>query len=84
MHVRFSGDLVEITGESDRLTISCDFSGCIHATKHTLDVPMRNVHPMQEEFIHCRDFHQQGLRRGGRLSGGSKLAHELANFCMTV
>jgi hypothetical protein len=45
MHVRSSGDPVEITGERDKLTISCDFSGHIHATKHTLDVPMRNAQP---------------------------------------
>jgi hypothetical protein len=82
MHVRSSGDLVEITGERDSLTISC--VECTHATTHTLDVPMRNVQPRKEGFIHCMDFHQQGLCKGGRLSGGSKLAHEFVNFCMTV
>jgi hypothetical protein len=84
MHVRSSGDPVEITSERDSLTISCDISECTHATTHTLDVPMRIVQSRQEEFIHCRVFHQQGLRRGGKLSGGSKLAHAFANFCMTV
>jgi hypothetical protein len=84
MHVRSSGDPVEIIDERDNLTIICDISECTHATTHTLDVPMRNVKPKQEGFIHCRYFHQQGLRRGGRLSGGSKLAHALTNFCMTV
>jgi hypothetical protein len=54
MHVRSSGDPVEITGERDSLTISCDISECTHATTHTLDVPMRNVQPRQEGFIHCR------------------------------
>jgi hypothetical protein len=53
-------------------------------TTHTLDVPMRNAQPRKEVFIHCRDFDSQGLHRGGRLSGSSKLAHEFANFCMTV
>jgi hypothetical protein len=62
------------------LTISCDISECTHATTHTLDVPMRIAQPRQEEFIHCRDFHQQVLRRGGRLSRGSKLAHAFAIF----
>jgi hypothetical protein len=57
MHVRSSGDLVEITGERDSLTISCDISECIHATTHTLDVHMRNAKPRKEGFIHCRDFH---------------------------
>jgi hypothetical protein len=84
MHVRSSGDPVEITGERDSLTINCDISECTHATTHILDVPMRIVQPRQEEFIHCRDLHQQGLRRGGRLSGSSKLAHEFVNVCMTV
>ena len=84
MHVRSSGDPVEITGERDSLTISCDISECTHATTHTLDVLMRNVYLMQEGFIYCRVFHQQGLRRGGKLSGGSKLAHEFVNFCMTM
>jgi hypothetical protein len=39
MHVRSSGDLVEITGERDNLTISCDISECTHATTHIVDVP---------------------------------------------
>jgi hypothetical protein len=50
MHVRSSGDPVEITGERDSLTINCDISECTHATTHTLDVPMRNKQPRQEEF----------------------------------
>jgi hypothetical protein len=48
MHVRYSGDPVEITGERDNLTISCDISECTHEAKHTLDVPMRNVQPRKE------------------------------------
>jgi hypothetical protein len=85
MHVRSSGDPVEITGERDSLTINCEISECTHATTHTVDVPMRNAQPRKEgfEFI-AGFFHQQGLRRGGRLSGGSKLAHAFVNFCMTV
>jgi hypothetical protein len=61
MHVRSSGDPVEITGERDSVTISCDFSGCMHATTHTLEIPMRNVQPRQDEFkficrfFNCRD-----------------------------
>jgi hypothetical protein len=50
MDVRSSGDPVEITGERDSLTITCDISECTHATTHTLDVPMRNVQPRQEDF----------------------------------
>jgi hypothetical protein len=50
MHVRSSGYPVEITGERDNLTTSCDISECTHATTHTLDVPMRNAQPKQEEF----------------------------------
>jgi hypothetical protein len=55
MHVRSSGDPIEITGERDSLTISCDISECTHETTHTLDVPMRNAQPRQEGFSHCRD-----------------------------
>jgi hypothetical protein len=50
MHVRSSGDLVEITSERDSLTINCDISECTHATTHTLDVSMRNVQPRQKDF----------------------------------
>jgi hypothetical protein len=84
MHVRSSGDPIEITGERGSLNIICDISECTHATTHIVDVPMRNAQPRQEGFNHCRDFHQQGLCRGGGLSGSSKLAHEFVNFCMTV
>ena len=44
MHVRSSGDPVEITSERDNLTINCDISECTHATTHTLDAPMRIAH----------------------------------------
>jgi hypothetical protein len=57
MHVRSSGDLVEITGERDSVTINCDFSGCMHETTHTLQMPMRNAQRRQEEFkFICRFF----------------------------
>jgi hypothetical protein len=56
MHVRSSGDPVDITGERDSLTISCDISECTHATTHTLDVPMRNVQPRQEGFHSLQGF----------------------------
>jgi hypothetical protein len=79
MHVRSSGDPFEITGERDSLTISCDISECTHETTHTVDVPMRNAQPRQEVFDSL-----QGLCRGGRLFGGSKLAHAFANVCMTM
>jgi hypothetical protein len=58
MHVKSSGDLVEITCERDSLTINCDISEFTDETTHTLDVPMRNAQPRQEGFIHCMDFHQ--------------------------
>jgi hypothetical protein len=61
MHVRSSGDPVEITGERDSLTISCDISECTHATTHTLDVPMRIAQPRQEEFIHLHGFPSAGI-----------------------
>ena len=61
MHVRSNGDPVEITGERDSLNISCDFSGCTHATIHTLDVPMRNVQPRKEKFELFAGFPLQGF-----------------------
>jgi hypothetical protein len=55
MHVRSSGDPVEITGERENLTINCDISECTHATTHTLDFPMRNAQPRKEAFeLFCR------------------------------
>ena len=71
MHVRSSGDPVEITGERDNLTISCEISECTHATTHRVDVPMRIAQPRQEGFIHCRDFHLHALQKASRLSRGS-------------
>jgi hypothetical protein len=50
MHVRSSGDPVEITGERESLAISCDLSECTHEITHIVDVPMRNSQPIQEEF----------------------------------
>ena len=84
MHVRSSGDPVEITGERDSLTISCDINERTHATTHTLDVPMRIAQSRQAISHSFRDCYQQGLRIGGRLSRGSKLALVFANFCMTL
>jgi hypothetical protein len=55
MHVRSSGDPIEITSERDNLTINCDISECTHETIHTVDVPMRNAQHRKEGFIHCRD-----------------------------
>ena len=71
-------------GERDELTINCDITSCTHAATHTLDVPIRIAHSRQVGFHSFKDFYQLGLRSGGRLSGDSKLAKELANFCMTV
>ena len=68
----------------DNLTISCDISGCTHATTHTLDVPMSIVQSRKARMNHSEVLDHQGLRSGGRLSGGNKLAHVFANFCMTV
>jgi hypothetical protein len=57
---------------------------CTHAITHTVDVPMSNAQPRQEEFKSFAGFPLQGLRRGGRLSGGRELAHVFVDFCMTV
>jgi hypothetical protein len=61
MHVRSSGDPVEITGERDSLAISCDLSECTHAITHTVDVPMRNAQPRQEEFNSFAGFPLAGI-----------------------
>jgi hypothetical protein len=61
MHVRSSGDPVEITSERDNLTISCDFSGRTHETTQTLDVPMRNAHPRQEGFDSLQGLPSAGI-----------------------
>jgi hypothetical protein len=56
MHVRSSGDPVEITGERDSLAINCDLSECTHAITHTMDMPMSNVQlSVEDSFIHCRE-----------------------------
>ena len=61
MHVRSSGDLVEITSERDMLTINCDLSECTHAIAHIVDVPMRNVQPRQEKFEFICRFSIAGI-----------------------
>jgi hypothetical protein len=61
MHVRSSGDPVEIIGERDSLTISCDISECTHETTHIVDVPMRNMQPRQEEFESFVGFPSIGI-----------------------
>ena len=38
----------------------------------------------QARMNHLEVLDHQGLRSGGRLSGGSELMHVFANFCMTV
>jgi hypothetical protein len=55
MHVRSSGDPVEITGERDRLAISCDLSE-VHSCNHTHSVyAHEHVQPrVEDSFIHCR------------------------------
>jgi hypothetical protein len=50
MHVRSSGYPIEITGERDSLAINFDLSECTHEITCTMDVPMSNAHPRQEEF----------------------------------
>jgi hypothetical protein len=79
MHVRSSGDPVEITGERDRLAISCDLSE-VHSCNHTHSgYAHEHVQPSVED-----SFPLQVLHRGGRLSGGRELAHVFVDFCMTV
>jgi hypothetical protein len=82
MHVRSSGDLVEITGERDSLAISCDLSE-VHSCNHTYS-GYAHEHVQTRQFKFIVRILLQGLRRGGRLSGDKILAHEFINFCMTV
>jgi hypothetical protein len=60
MNAKSNGDPVEIKGERDSLTISCEISECTHATTHTMDVPMRNAHPRQEGFRFIARFSISG------------------------
>jgi hypothetical protein len=51
MHVRSSGDLVEITSERDSLAISCDLSE-VHSRNHTCSgYAHEHVQTRQFEFI---------------------------------
>jgi hypothetical protein len=51
MHVRSSGDLVEIIGERDSLAISCDLSE-VHSCNHTCSgYAHEHVQTRQFEFI---------------------------------
>jgi hypothetical protein len=56
MHVRSSGDPVEITGERDSLAISCDLSE-VHSCNHTHSgYAHEHVQSsVEDSFIHCRD-----------------------------
>ena len=80
MDVRSSGDPIEITGERDRLAISCDLSE-VHSCNHT-----HSGYSHEECVAYCRGFIHtlQDLCRGGRLSGGRELTHVFVDFCMTV
>jgi hypothetical protein len=50
MHVKFSGDPVEITGERDSLAISCDLSE-VHLCNHTYNgYAHEHVQTRQFEF----------------------------------
>jgi hypothetical protein len=56
MHVRSSGDPVEIIGERDHLAISCDLSE-VHSCNHTHSgYAHDNVSSsVEDSFIHCKD-----------------------------
>jgi hypothetical protein len=79
MHVRSSGDLVEITGERDSLAISCDLSE-VHSCNHTHSgYAHEDVHFRVEDLSIL-----QVLCRGGKLSRRRELAHVFVDFCMIV
>jgi hypothetical protein len=79
MHVRSSGDPVEITGERDSLAISCDLSE-VHSCNHTHN---GYSHENMQSIVEDSSI-LQVLCRGGRLSGRRELAHVFVDFCMTV
>jgi hypothetical protein len=56
MHVRSSGDPVEITGERDSLAISCDLSE-FHSCNHThIGYAHEYVqYSVEDSLIRCRD-----------------------------
>ena len=57
------------------LTISCDYSDALNVSTHILEMPMRIAQSRKARLHLFMDLLQQGLRSGGRLSGGSKLVH---------
>jgi hypothetical protein len=63
MHVRSSGDLVEITGERDSLAISCDL------ITHAVDMLMSMCKLGNSLMIDCENSNCRDLCRGGKLSG---------------
>jgi hypothetical protein len=82
MHVRSSGDLVEITGERDSLAISCDLSE-VHSCNHTCSgYAHEHVQTRQFEFI-VRIL-IAGIVQRRQVVWRQKLAHVFVEFCMTV
>ena len=82
IHVRSSGDLVEITCQRDSLAIICDLSK-VHSCNHTCSgYAHEHVQTRQFEFIVriliVRDFAEEA----GCLE--TELAHVFAKFCMTM
>ena len=79
MHVRSSGDLVEITRERDSLAINCDLSE-VHSCNHTCS-GYDHEHVQTRKFIHSlSDSNCRDLCRGGRLSGHRELTHVFVEF----
>jgi hypothetical protein len=82
MHVRSSGDPVEITGERDSLAISCDLSE-VHSCNHTCSgYAYEHVQTSQFEFI-VRILIARIVKRR-QVVWTHKLAHVLVEFRMTV
>jgi hypothetical protein len=82
MHVRSSGDLVEITGERDSLSISCDLSE-VHSCNHTCSgYAHEHVQTRQFEFI-VRIL-IAGIVQRRQVVWRQNMAHVFVEFCMTV
>ena len=76
MHVRSSGDPVEITGERDNLAISCD--QITHAVDMLMSMCKLGNSNHHCENSNCRDCAEEA----GCLA--TELTHVFAEFCMTV
>jgi hypothetical protein len=82
MHVRSSGDPVEITSERDSLAINCDLSE-VHSCNHTCS-GYAHEHVQTRKFLFIVRILIAGIVQRKQVVWRHKLAHAFVEFCMTV